>query len=137
MRPSFAEIFMKNAEQISERATCNRLKVGATLVKNNHAVMSGYNGSIRGHSHCNDVDCLKVDGHCKRTIHAEMNVLLSCAREGIATEGTTIYVTHFPCPDCMKALNQAGIKEVVYKEMYAHKFENNFAHGMTITKYKE
>ena len=58
------------------------------------------------------------DGHCIATIHAEMNAILYCAKEGIPTKGTICYVTHFPCLNCTKALIQAGICEIIYKDDY-------------------
>lgn len=134
-RPSFPEIFMKEAELWSERSTCNRLAVGAVIVRDNRTVAQGYNGSISGHPHCCDAGDLMYEGGCKRTIHAEMNALMMCAKLGIATEGATLYVTHYPCPDCMKHINQAGIKTVVYKEMYSHRYANNFDEGMVVVNY--
>ena len=53
------------------------------------------------------------DGHCIRTVHAEMNALIQCAKEGISTKNTEIYVTHFPCINCTKALLQAGIVKIL------------------------
>ena len=58
------------------------------------------------------------DGHCIATIHAEMNALIYCAKEGISVKGCTAYVTHFPCLNCTKALIQAGIKKIYYKYDY-------------------
>ena len=58
------------------------------------------------------------DGHCIRTVHAEMNALIQCAKEGISTKNTEIYVTHFPCINCTKALLQAGIVKITYKANY-------------------
>ena len=58
------------------------------------------------------------DGHCIRTVHAEMNALIQCAKEGISTNNTEIYVTHFPCLNCTKALLQAGITKITYKTAY-------------------
>jgi dCMP deaminase len=59
-----------------------------------------------------------VDGHCIRTIHAEMNALLQCAKFGVATQNAEIYVTHYPCLQCCKAIIQAGIKKVYYATDY-------------------
>lgn len=137
MRKSWHEYFMGQAENVKERATCNRLWVGCILVKENRIIASGYNGSISGHSHCNDEDHLMYENGCKRTIHAEMNALLQCAKYGVPTDGATAYVTHYPCPDCMKALNQAGIKKVYYKNYYPHRYENNFDEGMEVIQYEE
>lgn len=78
----------------------------------------GYNGSIAGGTHCIDDGCYVIDNHCVRTIHAEMNALLQCAKFGVPTDGAEIYVTHFPCLQCCKSLIQAGIKAVYYAEDY-------------------
>ncbi|WVE36215.1 deaminase, partial [Priestia megaterium] len=58
------------------------------------------------------------DGHCVRTVHAEVNALLQCAKFGVKTEDAEVYVTHFPCLNCCKALIQAGIKTVYYANDY-------------------
>ena len=58
------------------------------------------------------------DGHCIATIHAEMNALLYCAKEGIPVKDTICYVTHFPCLNCTKSLIQAGIKKIYYRNAY-------------------
>lgn len=47
-----------------------------------------------------------------------MNALLQCAKFGVPTEGSEIYVTHFPCLQCCKALIQSGIKTVYYAVDY-------------------
>ena len=44
--------------------------------------------------------------------------LIQCAKEGISTKNTEIYVTHFPCINCTKALLQAGIVKITYKANY-------------------
>lgn len=51
-------------------------------------------------------------------IHAEQNVLIFCAKNGIPTEDTTMYTTLSPCSTCAKLIVQAGIKRVVYLEEY-------------------
>lgn len=135
MRKTWDSYFMDLAEKVAEdRPTCDRLHVGALLVKDNRIIATGFNGSISGHSHCDDEGHLMYENGCKRTIHAEMNAILQCAKEGIPTKGATAYVTHYPCPDCMKHLNQSGVKRVVYKEHYSHRYENNFNDGMTIER---
>jgi len=126
---------MEIAEMAATRATCDRLHVGCVLVKNHRIIATGYNGSISGHDHCEDIGHLMHENGCKRTIHAEMNALLQCAKHGIATEGATAYVTHYPCPDCMKSLNQAGIQTIYYKHYYPHRYENNFHEGMEVISY--
>src|SRR5699024_8396363 len=111
-RINWQQYFMAQAELVSLRSTCTRLMVGAVIVRDNRIIASGYNGSISDGDHCMDKGCYVVDGHCIRTIHAEVNALLQCARFGVSTEDTTIYVTYFPCIHCTKQLIQAGVKEV-------------------------
>lgn len=53
-----------------------------------------------------------------RAVHAEMEALLSCARNGIGTRGATVYSTTFPCHNCAKHLVDAGVSRVVYVEPY-------------------
>jgi dCMP deaminase len=112
------QYFMAQSVLLSLRSTCTRLEVGATLVKDRRIIAGGYNGSVSGHHHCIDDGCYIVDGHCIRTIHAEMNALLQCAKLGISTEGAEIYVTHFPCLPCTKAILQAGVKKIYYLNDY-------------------
>lgn len=112
------QYFMVQALLLSLRSTCERLSVGATLVRNNRIIAGGYNGSVSGDVHCLDEGCYVVDDHCVRTIHAEMNAILQCAKLGIPTDGSVIYVTHFPCLSCTKMLLQAGVKKIYYYQDY-------------------
>jgi len=116
-RLAWDEYFAAQALLISNRATCNRAKVGAVLVKDNKVIATGYNGSVSGTDHCLEDGCLMVEGHCVRTIHAEVNAILQGAERGIP-KGFTAYVTHFPCLNCTKQLLQVGCKRVVYIHQY-------------------
>lgn len=53
-----------------------------------------------------------------RSIHAEMDALMSAARQGISTLGATLYVTTYPCHNCARHLIAAGISAVFYVEPY-------------------
>ena len=117
-RIQWNDYFMAQSQLLALRSTCTRLKVGATIVKDNRIIAGGYNGSVAGEAHCIDVGCYIENGHCIRTIHAEMNALLQCSKMGVSTAGSTVYVTHFPCIHCTKSLIQAGIKKICYAEDY-------------------
>ncbi len=125
-RPAWDEYFLKLAMLVSERATCPRMHCGCVLVRDKRILSTGYNGSIPGDDHCDDVGCYVVDNHCIRTIHAEMNALLQCSIHGISTKGATAYVTNMPCTNCAKALIAAGIVEIVifsdYHDTQAERF---------------
>jgi len=109
---------MAQSHLLALRSTCTRLMVGATIVRDKRIIAGGYNGSVSGSVHCVDEGCYVVDGHCVRTVHAEANALLQCAKFGVATEGAHIYVTHFPCLQCTKQIIQAGIDTVYYATDY-------------------
>ncbi len=117
-RMPWNQYFMLQSVLLSMRSTCPRLFVGALVVRNRRIIAGGYNGSVAHESHCIDVGCLLQDGHCLRTIHAEMNALTQCAKFGVQTEGAEIYVTHFPCLQCTKLIIQAGISKIHYQKDY-------------------
>ncbi len=125
-RPPWDEYFLKLAMLVSERATCPRMHCGCVLVRDKRILATGYNGSIPGEPHCEDVGCLIVDNHCVRTIHAEINALTQCAQQGISTQGATAYVTNMPCTNCAKALIAAGIKRVVIFSDYHDTLAEDF-----------
>ncbi len=126
------QYFMLQAVLLSLRSTCTRLSVGAILVRDQRMIAGGYNGSVSGDKHCIDDGCYMVDGHCLRTIHAEMNVVLQCAKFGIPTDGAELYVTDFPCLQCTKMLLQAGVKKIHYLRNY-----NNDSYALELLKLKE
>lgn len=79
-RPSWDEYFLKIAEMVGTRGTCDRGRNGAVLVKNKRILTTGYVGSPMGLPHCDEVghmihDVINIDGkitkHCIRTVHAD------------------------------------------------------------------
>ena len=92
--------------------------MGAVIVRDRRVIAGGYNGSVSGDVHCIDEGCYLVEGHCVRTIHAEMNAVLQCAKFGVATDGAEVYVTDFPCLQCTKMLLQSGIIKINYLRNY-------------------
>jgi len=130
-RIGWDQYFMLQAALLSSRSTCKRLSVGAVLVRDRRIIGSGYNGAVSGDEHCIDSECYLRDGHCVRTIHAEMNALLQCAKFGTSTDGAVVYVTDFPCLQCTKSLLQAGIKQINYLRNY-----HNDEYAMELIKLK-
>jgi dCMP deaminase len=117
-RPSWDQYFMMIAKVVSFRATCDRLHVGAVLVKDNHILSTGYNGAPRGLPHCDEVGHEMVAGHCIRTLHAEENAVALAAYHGTATEGATLYTQWLPCVRCAKAIINSGVTRVVFEKTY-------------------
>jgi dCMP deaminase len=117
-RISYDEYFMRIARTVSIRATCNRLHVGAVIVKDNLILSTGYNGASKGLVHCDDNLHMMKNNHCVRTVHAEANAIVNAAYNGISIKKGTLYVTASPCWDCFKLIINAGIIRVVYDEFY-------------------
>lgn len=114
MRPSLDDTLMTVAFTWSRRSTCSRLQVGAILVRDGRPFAQGYNGSARG-----EAECLhEVDEKCQDSVHAETNVLINAAKDGYATKGSTMYVTHSPCYPCAASIINSEIAEVVYARDY-------------------
>ena len=112
-RISRDELHSEILSSVSKRGTCRRLQVGALLVKDNRIINTGFNGPEKGAPECTDEYC-DINKSCTRAVHAEINIIANCAKHGIPTKGTTIWVGYNPCPACSRAIIQAGIKEVVY-----------------------
>jgi deoxycytidylate deaminase len=53
-----------------------------------------------------------------RAVHAEMDALLNCAKEGVSPKDGTLFTTAFPCHNCTRHIIAAGIARVVYIEPY-------------------
>lgn len=116
---------MDIAETVSTRATCDRLHVGCVIVKDKKILSTGYNGSISGQPHCDEIGHLYNDqGRCVRTVHAEQNAILYAQREDL--KGSTVYVTHQPCENCAKLLVQSGVERIIYKEKYSNIYSRFF-----------
>lgn len=113
-RPTWDEVWLRTAEIISERSYDPRFKVGAVVVSddNTQVLAVGYNGNYSGGP--NEVES-SVPGE-SGMIHAEINALLKMDYNN--PKKKTMYLTLSPCRMCAKAIVNAGIKEVVFKEAY-------------------
>jgi len=117
-RSTWETYFMRIALQVATRSTCNRKHIGAVIVRDKTILSTGYNGSIRGLPHCDEVDHLMENGHCVRTVHAEANAIAQAAKNGIRLEGAELYITASPCWTCFKLLANAGIIKINFGEFY-------------------
>ena len=131
-RVSWDEYFMNIAREVSTRSTCDRKHVGAVVVRDKIILATGYNGSIRGLPHCDEVGHLMEDGHCVRTVHAEANAIVQAARNGVRIEGGTVYVTASPCWGCFKTIANAGCVKIVFGEFYRDERIFKFANQLGI-----
>ena len=120
--------FLAIAKKLGELGTCSRKKVGAVIIRDGRCISWSYNGAPPGLPHCSEndhgYDTLPyfVEEHqregCLNATHAEANAIAFAARQGISTEGATLYLTLAPCEVCARLLIAAGISRVVYSEAY-------------------
>ena len=115
--------YLDLAEMVSQRSTCLRKHYGAVIVNNDEVISTGYVGAPRGRKNCSDIGrCIREELHVPRgeryelcrSVHAEANAVLNYRGSLKDLEGSTVYVTLFPCHDCAKILAQVGVGEVVY-----------------------
>lgn len=116
----YDETMLATAKLFGELSYCEKKKVGAVIAKDGRILATGYNGTISGFDNQCETYSMLEDKLVTSpyVIHAEQNVLMFCAKNGIPTDGTTMYITLSPCINCAKLMIQAGIKRVVFLEYW-------------------
>ena len=117
--PSKTNVYMAMAKLISKRSKDPNTQVGAIIVSKDDRILSvGYNGFPNG---CSDDEFpwarsakCEYDTKYPYVVHAELNAILNFRGDNKAFEGSTLYVTLFPCHECAKAIIQSGITRLVY-----------------------
>ena len=107
--------YLRMATIWAENSYCVRRKVCAIIVKNQMIISDGYNGTPAGFENV----CEDEQGLTKPyVLHAEANAITKVARSNNSSDGSTLYVTASPCVECAKLIIQAGIRRVVFNELY-------------------
>jgi dCMP deaminase len=131
-RSDWDNYFMEIAKVVASRSTCDRKHVGAVIVRDRTILSTGYNGSIRGLPHCDEVGHMMENDHCVATIHAEANAILQAAKNGVSIDRGDIYTTASPCWPCFQLIANAGIRRIVFGEFYRDERIFEFARKLTI-----
>ena len=107
--------YLRMAAIWAENSYCQRRKVGAISVKHDMIISDGFNGTPSGFENV----CEDESGFTKPyVLHAEANAITKVARSNNSSDGATLYITASPCMECSKLIIQAGIRRVVYHELY-------------------
>ncbi|KAI0814802.1 cytidine deaminase-like protein [Irpex lacteus] len=122
LRPGWDAYFMRLADLASLRSNCMKRRVGAILVRNKRILATGYNGTPRGLTNCNEGGCTRCNTASETSdecvcLHAEENALLEAGRERVG-DGSALYCNTCPCLKCTIKIIQTGVKEVVYNLSY-------------------
>lgn len=131
LRPTWDSYFMRLADLAALRSNCMKRRVGCVVVRGNRVIATGYNGTPRHLTNCNEGGCPRCNmGHGSGAglstclcLHAEENALLEAGRDRIAgtnpDERSVLYCNTCPCLTCSIKIVQSGIKEVVYAQSYS------------------
>ncbi|CRG84662.1 dCMP deaminase [Talaromyces islandicus] len=103
LRPSWDQYFMQLASLAAQRSNCMKRRVGCVIVRDRRVISTGYNGTPRNITNCNEGGCPRCNsgeggGAGLSTclcLHAEENALLEAVK-----------------------IAQVGITEVVYSKSY-------------------
>ncbi len=107
--------YLRMAQIWAENSYCKRRQVGAIIVKDKMIISDGYNGTPVGFENV----CEDENDHTKPyVLHAEANAITKVAQSNNSSNNATLYVTSSPCIECAKLIIQAGIKRVVFGEIY-------------------
>jgi len=112
------EYYMELAITAAKRSSCDRANVWAIIVKDWIVITTWYNWAAKGETDCLTSWCIMEKWHCVRTIHAEENAIINCAKVWVSTKDTEIYVTHRPCDLCSRKIINAWIKKVYFLNDY-------------------
>ena len=118
------DYLMGIAVAVRARANCTGQRVGSVIVQDGRIISTGYNGTPRDMTNCEDGGCQRCSHRAEFVsgtgydlcicVHAEQNALLAAARFGISVDGATFYTTTRPCFGCTKEMLQAGIARVYF-----------------------
>ncbi len=121
----FSRDFLNIAEEESKKSHDWWRQIGAVIVKDNKVLMSGFNRPLPSsdtHNIFGDPRSNFDYGEyfeLSKFIHAEADIIARAAKKGLSLDGSSLYVTTFPCPVCAKLVAVAGIKKVYFKEGYS------------------
>lgn len=107
-------LYLDLAERVSEESYCERLQVGAVIVKDGNIISFGYNGQISGFPNVCEQNNVTLD----TVLHAESNAITKACKSPISTQDSTLYCTHACCVHCAKLIIQSGITTFVYLQDY-------------------
>ena len=142
-RWSLDQAFMSMAYSLAKCSHDSDTQHGCVIVdENNHIVSSGFNGFLPGAP--DEILPNTREGGFKYRfiVHSEANACAHATRANL--KGCRVFVTGYPCNECMKTMINKGIREIIVGDI-GHKFEDGYwelhhflvnVHGVTIRQFQ-
>ncbi len=117
--------FMKKAEVHAAQSSDWWRRIGAVCERDDTVLITGYNRHLPSDFNLDAYGDPRSSFDAGESfelstaIHCEASLIAAAARKGISLEGSSLYVTTFPCPVCAKLVAEAGIKKVYYSDGYS------------------
>lgn len=124
-KDGLARELMSRAFKEAEKSPDWWRRIGVVVTRNGNTLLAAHN------THMPEKDNVHVLGDPRSNfdagvsiditsaIHGEAALIAEAARQGITLDGTTMYATTFPCPNCAKLIAKAGIKKIFYAKGYS------------------
>src|SRR3989344_2767178 len=119
-REKFDREVMQKLKIEAEKSSDWWRRIGAAIIKNEEIILIAHNEHLPSpHSPYADGDPRNtlhkgIGTDIATAIHSEARLIAEAARKGISLEGTSLYVTIFPCSLCTKQIAFSGIKKIYY-----------------------
>ena len=100
-------------------------QVGGAIVRGKKVIMEQHNRHVPSEhmpyldGDPRDVIPAGTNNQLSTAIHSEQLLVAEAAKRGVSLEGTSIYVTVFPCPVCAKLIAYSGIKKCFFASCFA------------------
>lgn len=141
---NWVDYFFEISKTISLKSK-DTTKIGCVIEKDKSIISTGYNGFPSG-----VFDKVYIEDENKRyklnpryerpakyqyTSHAEENAIAFSARNGVSTNGATIYIYGMaPCSRCARLIIQSGIKKVICIMTVTEESQERWKEEMEVTK---
>jgi len=137
--------FLGICNAVAVNSPCLSRHIGAILVRDHSILSTGYNGPARGVPHCQNICPRRAIGHSSGegldicpAQHAEENCISNAARLGVSVADSTLYMNFkIPCKNCLGTLINAGVEEVVVKDVTVYdKYSSHLIHMIKIRPFE-
>lgn len=126
------DYFLALCDVAAQRSKDPSTQVGAVLVRDCDVLSTGYNGFPAG--------MIETPERWERptkygiVVHAEENVILRAARNGVSIKDAILYISLFPCSKCARVIANSGIQEIVYNKEKTDAFPRGDDHDFRLAR---